>query len=231
MKSPRPWRCRPSSAAQIADVAWAAVERVDDRQRMAHRAAVDRPVSAIIPDSAWRIGSKPGPRRERALRTRRPRSTRRSAPGRRRRSCAGPRPRRSITPGRKFSITTSLRRRQPASQLLAGGLRQVDGDAALRAVEREERGAATVTAGRSRPDLVAGDRVLDLDHVGAEVGELLRAQRPGDDPREVEHADPLERRRAPHGGRQPNPRRRFQRDRAARGGLRTRPWRRIPWVS
>ena len=36
--------------------------------------------------------------------------------------------------------------------------------------------------------------MLDLDHVGTEIGELLRAQRSGDDPREVDHADPFERR-------------------------------------
>ena len=54
-------------------------------------------------------------------------------------------------------------------------------------------GATTVTASRSCPELVTGHRVLDLYDVGAEVGELLRAERPGDDAREIEDADAGER--------------------------------------
>ena len=71
---------------------------------------------------------------------------------------------------------------QASGQLLAGGLRQIDGDAALRTVERQERGPSLVAARRTGPQLVAGHRMLDLDHVGTEIGELLRAQRSGDDP-------------------------------------------------
>ena len=60
MKSPRPWRWRPCRAAQIADVACAAVRvsMIDSGWRIGPPST--SPVNAIIPDSAWRIGSKPG---------------------------------------------------------------------------------------------------------------------------------------------------------------------------
>ena len=45
---------------------------------------------------------------------------------------------------------------------------------------------------------VAGGRVLDLDHVGAEVAEDLAAQRPGEDRRDVE--DPQSCQRGRRGG-------------------------------
>ena len=41
--------------------------------------------------------------------------------------------------------------------------------------------------------VVAGAGVLDLDDVGAEVGEVERADRAGQEPRQVEHADARER--------------------------------------
>src|SRR5262249_21957586 len=41
--------------------------------------------------------------------------------------------------------------------------------------------------------VVAGAGALDLDHVGAQVGEVLRAPRPGEDTREVEDAQAAER--------------------------------------
>src|SRR4029077_6382370 len=91
------------------------------------------------------------------------------------------------------------RRRQSPGQLLPRLLGEVDGDAALRAVEGQEHGAAAVALGRAGAGLVAGDRVFDLDDVGAQVSELLRAQRAGDDAREIEHANTLERWPPPDG--------------------------------
>ena len=41
--------------------------------------------------------------------------------------------------------------------------------------------------------VVARARPLDLDHLGAEIGEQLRAPRPGEHAAEVEHPDPRER--------------------------------------
>ena len=75
---------------------------------------------------------------------------------------------------------------------------QVDADRALVAVERQEQRAARALlrplVARRRPaHVVAEPRVLDLQHVGAEVGQQPRAEAARQQPREVEHADALER--------------------------------------
>ena len=72
---------------------------------------------------------------------------------------------------------------------------EVDGDAALGPVEGQEHGPPTVAPGRAGPTLVAPIGVLDLDHVGAEIGQLLGAEGAGDDPGEVDDPDPGQRRR------------------------------------
>ena len=54
-------------------------------------------------------------------------------------------------------------------------------------------GGEAVAAGRGEAGEVAGGR-LDLDHVGAEVGEHPAAVRARQHPRQVEHPDPVERR-------------------------------------
>ena len=66
---------------------------------------------------------------------------------------------------------------------------EVDRDAALVAVE------VVVARPRARhaPRLVAAVRVLDLDHVGAEIGEDERRRRPGDDVPQLENAQARER--------------------------------------
>ena len=75
---------------------------------------------------------------------------------------------------------------------------EVEADRALVAVEREEQRGAGALLGalvaRRRPaHVVAEPRVLDLEHVGAEVGEQARAEAARQQPREVEHADAVER--------------------------------------
>ena len=45
---------------------------------------------------------------------------------------------------------------------------------------------------RSVTVVVAGSRALDLDHVGAEVGEDAGREGPGDDAREIQHPNSLE---------------------------------------
>ena len=75
---------------------------------------------------------------------------------------------------------------------------QIDADRALVAVERQEQRAARALlrplVARRRPaHVVAEPRVLDLQHVGAEVGQQPRAEAARQQPREVEHADALER--------------------------------------
>ncbi len=71
---------------------------------------------------------------------------------------------------------------------------EVECDAALAPVERQVVGG--LAAVEWRPPgarLVARAGPLDLDHVGAEIGEEHRAIRAREDPREVEHPDPRER--------------------------------------
>src|SRR5262249_7230799 len=94
-------------------------------------------------------------------------------------------------------------------QRLAGRLRDVDGDRALVAVGGEVVGAlgrvlAVLAAEVGRAPfarVVAGAGPLDLDHVGAEVAEELRAGRTGEDARHVEDAQAGERAGPAGGGR------------------------------
>ena len=81
-------------------------------------------------------------------------------------------------------MTTSASLGQAVDDGAAVGLLQVDRDGALAAVPAVE--AAQLAEG------VALDR-LDLDHVGAEVGEHHRPVRAGDVRREVDDLDAFER--------------------------------------
>ena len=81
-----------------------------------------------------------------------------------------------------------------------GVVLEVEHDRALAAVGQLEPQALAVAlvAPRHRAQAVAVG-ALDLDHVGAEVGEVARAVRSGDHRRQVEHADVGERERGRHG--------------------------------
>ena len=62
------------------------------------------------------------------------------------------------------------------------------------AIERHPAGRAeqrplAVAHRREGAGLVAGSRGLDLDHFCAEIGKGERGRRPGQDPREIQHAD------------------------------------------
>ena len=76
---------------------------------------------------------------------------------------------------------------------------QVERDAPLVAVEglEEERVLALLERRHVAADVAAGRRVLDLDHLGAEVGELERPPRPGAELLDREHADVSQRLHAP----------------------------------
>ena len=89
-----------------------------------------------------------------------------------------------MTPGRNDSTTTSAvpSRRSNTSRPSVG--LQVDGERAPAAVPH----AVPVV----RAERIAAGR-LDLDHVGALLGEQQHAERTGDSPREVEDADTVER--------------------------------------
>src|SRR4029077_3733354 len=76
------------------------------------------------------------------------------------------------------------------------GLSQVEGEAALVAVDGQERRGHLALGPRAVGELAA--RVvalarLDLDHVGAEQPELVRPVGAGEIPGEIEDADPRER--------------------------------------
>ena len=114
---------------------------------------------------------------------------------------------------------------QPQQHLLAGGRLEVDPDRALAPVERQEQGAAGARLGalvvRRRPaDVVAEPGVLDLDHVGAEVREQQRAEPAGQQSRQVEDPQAVERERPGHAAAPPA---RGARCRAARAPPRPSP--------
>ena len=72
--------------------------------------------------------------------------------------------------------------------------REVEGDAALAAVDRVEVRAVAVHKRRApRAGVVAGIRLLDLDDVRAELGEGHRRVRPGEQPGEVDDPDAVQR--------------------------------------
>ena len=83
---------------------------------------------------------------------------------------------------------------------LARGRRlEVQRDALLVAVDRHEVGRLAPDERRPAPRVVALARLLDLDHLGAHVGEDHGAERAGEDAREVEDANAGERLNVPHG--------------------------------
>ncbi len=83
-------------------------------------------------------------------------------------------------------------------------LREIDGDGALVAVGAQEVCALArlvvafgLHEGRApNASVVALPRRLHLDDVGPQVGQNLRAPRPGQHPRQIEHLDPVQRMRA-----------------------------------
>jgi len=88
-------------------------------------------------------------------------------------------------------------RHQRAHQRLAGGLRDVAGDRALVAVGTQVIGGFSTLAAIGLHEegwapaagVVAAARTLDLDHVGAQVGQVLGAPGAGQHAREVQDAD------------------------------------------
>ena len=88
------------------------------------------------------------------------------------------------------------------------GLSEVQSDGALVAVGAEVIGAlggvvavAVLQEGRApAPDIVAGPRPLDLDHVGPEIAQGLGGDRGGQDARGVDDADAVKRHGAGGGG-------------------------------
>ena len=91
---------------------------------------------------------------------------------------------------------------QPQQHLPSALLLEVHADRALVAVQRQEQRRAralvhALVVGGRPADVVAHARVLDLQHLRAEVRQQKRAEPARQKPREVEHADALERQAHP----------------------------------
>src|SRR5262249_60941283 len=72
---------------------------------------------------------------------------------------------------------------------------EIDRDALLAAIDRQVIGGNPLDRGRHPgPSVVAAVGVLDLPDLGAEIRKRHGAPGPGEDPREVQHLDPVERR-------------------------------------
>ena len=70
---------------------------------------------------------------------------------------------------------------------------EVQGHAALVAVDGVEQRTLALDERRGPTHVVAGLRLLDLDHVGSHIGEQHRAVGAGQQPRQVEEADSRQR--------------------------------------
>src|SRR5256885_8708495 len=86
-------------------------------------------------------------------------------------------------------------RRPPRSTLFPYTTLFRSGKAALVAVEalEEERASVLLVRRHDPADVSAHRRILDLDHLGAEIGELQRGPRPRAELLERENTDVLER--------------------------------------
>ena len=78
---------------------------------------------------------------------------------------------------------------QPVGYGLTVRICEVDGDAALVRIDAVVIDAALLVAGRVVPAVIADFRLLDLDNVGAEIGEHLRRPRTRQQAAEVDYAD------------------------------------------
>src|SRR5271165_181505 len=99
------------------------------------------------------------------------------------------------TEGLEHDVVLADERQQ---HFLAALVLQIEPDRALVAVERQEQRRAralvrAVVVGRRPADVVAHAGVLDLQHIGTEVRQQQRAEAAREKPRQIEHADALER--------------------------------------
>ena len=75
---------------------------------------------------------------------------------------------------------------QPPERVGAVGRLQIERDALLAAVQREKEAAGAFDERRPGARVVAVLRLFDLQDLGAHVAEHHRAERAGDDPREID---------------------------------------------
>ncbi len=113
------------------------------------------------------------------------------SPGLRRCSSAGASPIASSVPGRKFSISTWAPAIRSAKQFAAARRAQVQRHALF--VARIDLPVDADPVGLPGAQRVAPFRVLDLDHLGAEIGELQADHVARHEPRHVDDPHPVER--------------------------------------
>ena len=160
-----------AAAAEVADEVERRHRRLaaaaDRLERAGQRDVVDVVAGGV------RVRARPGPSRS---------CGRRRASGCGSRHTSGPRPSRSITPGRKPSMSASACSTRSSTVATPSGC--------FRSTPIERRPRFSTSAGGvagSPPCTLLG--AVDPDDVGAQVGEHHRAERPGADPRDLEHLD------------------------------------------
>ena len=84
-------------------------------------------------------------------------------------------------------------RGQAFEQLTAAVRLEIESEAALVAVDGVEEDALAVFQGRGPAHVIASDRLFDLDHVGAPVGQQHGAECPRQKPGQVEYAKAVQR--------------------------------------
>ena len=99
-------------------------------------------------------------------------------------------PKSSTMPGRRFWIRTSASRDQPLQAIDVGRAFDVQRDRSLGAVVAVETHRIAVDEGRApQPRIVAAVGLLDLDHVGAEIGQDDAGQRSRQGLADFDHLD------------------------------------------
>src|SRR5947199_8278394 len=98
-----------------------------------------------------------------------------------------------MTPGRNCSTNDIRAFEQRVEPPAHGGIFQVEGDAALAAIEKCEARAVAPPTGRMAAHLLAASQRLDLDDLGAGLGQEQRRQWARQQSREVEDKQTFER--------------------------------------
>ena len=137
-------------------------------------------------------------------------------------SASGPRPHVLQRTGAKILAQDVGLGGQALQQRRALGPAQVEGDRLLVALFREPGIAVAALAGGAElAQRVALAGLLDLDDLGAELAEDGGGEGPGDEGREVDDADAVERQLVGHGGRKRRSGRHVNRRRRARDQYRS----------
>ena len=189
---PRPLACRSCSASRIPCDGVQARQVVGDRDADARRRAVGK--AGHVHDAGLALDHRvvAGQRARAGRSGRSRRSSSRSA------ADSAPPPTRSRTrarPGCRAGSSRSARRpsrRAGAARRRRPAVFRSSATLFLLRFSARKKLPAAVDERPPAARVVAVLRLFDLQHVGAHVAEHHRAERPGDDPREIDHPQPLE---------------------------------------